>query len=90
MATGDSERPSPTAAAGLLQHLYDVTTWLLSVAPTGRVDQGAYVPYHDALVALSDTRDFLRQHDLVRHDESWWNKHAKRSGEATNGATTHE
>lgn len=58
-----------------LQRLYDAVTWLISVAPSGRIDEGATVPYHDALLAVTSVRDELRRTRAVTHDETYWQKH---------------
>jgi hypothetical protein len=55
-----------------LQRMYDATTRLLSVAPTGRVDLGASQDYHDALVALTTLRDELRRGRFIQHNEGYW------------------
>jgi hypothetical protein len=60
-----------------LQQFYDVTSWLMSVCPTGRLDEGATEPYHDALVALVNLRAEVRNSDEIAHNECWWNRHLK-------------
>lgn len=70
---------------GPLQEFYDVTTWLISTAPTARVDEGAAVPYHDALVQLTELRRRLRDTGAVEHNERWWLRHLKARDQAQLG-----
>ena len=56
----------------IIQQLYDLTTRLVSHAPTGRVDLGATQEWHDAMLALTIFRDKLRRKGLAVHDESFW------------------
>jgi len=59
------------------QQFYDLTTWLLSEAPTARIDLGATQGYHDAMLALTNFRANLRLDDSVTHNESWWHRGRK-------------
>lgn len=60
-----------------LQNFYNLTTWLLSVAPTGVLELGASQEYHDAFVKLAEFRRELREKGLVKHDERFWQMHLK-------------
>jgi hypothetical protein len=64
-----------------LQRFYNLTTWLLSEAPTGRLDEGASEGYHDALVALTNLRDELRRAKAIEHDEGFWHLGQKKRSE---------
>lgn len=59
------------------QQFYDLTTWLLSEAPTARIDLGATQGYHDAMLVLTNFRANLRLDDSVTHNESWWHRGRK-------------
>lgn len=67
-----------------LQRFYNLTTWLLSEAPTGRLDEGATVGYHHALRAVTGLRDELRRDKMVEHDEGFWHLGRKHCGYSLN------
>lgn len=58
--------------ADIIQKFYDLTTRLISVSPSGRLEDGAKRAYHDALNALIQARDEARRSGIVEHDESFW------------------
>ncbi len=55
-----------------LQNFYNAVTWLLSQAPSARVDEGASEAYHYAMQAVTLVREDLRMRGVVTHDESHW------------------
>lgn len=54
------------------QRFYNVTTELLSCAPSGRLEDGATTAYHHALQELTELRRQLRDDAIVEHDEAFW------------------
>lgn len=78
--TAQEERLRRHVDATNLQRFYNLTTWLLSEAPTGRLDEGATVGYHHALRAVTGLRDELRRDKMIEHDEGFWHLGRKRKG----------
>ena len=72
----------------MLQAFYDVTSWLMSEAPSARTDLGASQEYHDAMGALINIRCEARNSELVQHDESWWHRSKKQTLSVDGGHPT--
>lgn len=62
-----------------LQRFYNLTTWLLSEAPSGVLSDGASLGYHHAMRAVTALRDELRRDRLVEHDEGFWHLGQKKA-----------